>query len=99
MTPLIITQEATAKAEAKAGAMDIARIDTDHSLKANQDQTKIVPIVAVPTLPSDARPLAKNAFTVIKKGHFHNITRANSMEDHLPNPDTTIDSHTGISMT
>ena len=94
MTPLI-TQEVPAKTE----AVDIARIDTDHSSKANQDQTKIVPIVAVPILPSDARPLAKNAFTVIKKAIFHNTAEANNVKDHLPNPGITIDSHAEMSMT
>ena len=57
-------QGVLAKAEAVVGAVDIAKTDIGHSLKANPDQAPTVPIVAVAIPPNDVRLLAKNAITV-----------------------------------
>ena len=60
-------QGVLAKAEAVVGAVDIAKTDIGHSLKANPDQAPTVPIVAVAIPPNDVRLLAKNAITVIER--------------------------------
>ena len=70
---------------AKAEAIDIAKTNIGHSLKANPDQAPTVPIVAVAIPPNDVRLLAKNAITVIKEATFHNTAGLNNGEDHPPN--------------
>ena len=92
-------QGVLAKAEAMVGAVDIAKTDIGHSLKANPDQAPTVPIVAVAIPPNDVRLLVKNAITVIKKATFHNTAGLNNREDHPPNPGTMLDNHAMMSMT
>ena len=79
-----------AKAEAVAGAMVIAKADTDHSQKADLHCQATVPIVAVAICLNDVKPLAKNAITVIKKAIFHSTVDPSNVDVHLPNPDTTV---------
>ena len=89
MTQLTV-QGVPAKAEAMAGAVVIAKADTDHSRKADLQGQATVPIVAVVIHLNDVKPLAKNAITVIKKVIFHSTVDPSNVDVHLPNPDTTV---------